>query len=103
MVNDLSEETKEEILELYGRTINGKGSGEDMELAITRTIRNEIEGERRRGRREGRREGIKEGRKEGKISVAKNLLTIGYSIDQAGKIAELNKSELKELKEKARK
>ena len=65
-----------------------------MELAITRTIRNEIEGVRRKGRREGR--------KEGKISVAKNLLTMGYSIDQVGKMAELNESELKELKEKSR-
>ena len=61
-----------------------------MELAITRTIRNEIEGVRRKGR------------KEGKISVAKNLLTMGYSIDQVGKMAELNESELKELKEKTR-
>lgn len=98
MVNDLSKATREEILKLYRKTIEGKGSEEEMELAITRTIRNEIEGIRRKGRREGKKEGIREG----KISVAKNLLTMGYSIDQVGKMAELNESELKELKEKTR-
>ena len=34
--------------------------------------------------------------------MAKNLLTMGYSIDQVGKMAELNESELKELKENTR-
>ena len=67
-----------------------------MELAITRTIRNEIEGERRRGRREG----IKEGRKEAKISVAKNLLTMGYSVSQVEEITELSEKEVEKLKTK---
>ena len=92
LVNDLEEEKVKKILEKYRKVRKEKGSEKEMELAITRTIRNEIEGVRRKGRREGR--------KEGKISVAKNLLTMGYSIDQVGKMAELNESELKELKEK---
>ena len=88
LVNDLEEEKVKKILEKYRKVRKEKGSEKEMELAITRTIRNEIEGVRRKGRREG------------KISVAKNLLTMGYSIDQVGKMAELNESELKELKEK---
>ncbi len=88
LVEDLGEEKAEEILIIYRKAIKGEGSDEEMELAISKTIHDEIVTRERRGEKQGRK------------NVAKKLLIMGYSIDEVGKITELSKKEVEELKSK---
>lgn len=94
LVEDLGEEKAEEILEIYEKVIQGEGSEEEMELAISKTIHDEIVTREKRGEKRGERRGEKQGR----MNVAKNLLTMGYSINQVGEITELSETEVKRLK-----
>ena len=61
-----------------------------MELAVSRMIRNEINGKVKRGEKRGERLG--------RINVAKNLLVMGYEVDEVGKITKLSEEEIRKLK-----
>ncbi len=60
-----------------------------MELAVSRMIRNEINGK------------VKRGEKLGRINVAKNLLVMGYEVDEVGRITELSVEEIRKLKNRS--
>ena len=61
-----------------------------MELAITRTIRNDIKEKRR------------EGKKLNKIETAKRLLKRNYKIEEIEYITQLDKKEINKIKKKCR-
>ena len=60
-----------------------------MELAVSRMIRNEINGK------------VKRREKLGRINVAKNLLVMGYEVDEVGRITELSVEEIRKLKNRS--
>ena len=62
--------------------------------------RSVIETGRAEGRMEGRAEGRAEGAKEKQIEIARNLISLGLSIDQVAKATDLSSSEISSLSEK---
>ena len=57
-----------------------------------------MEGAKIIGKREGKEQGIKEGRAEGRAEVAKNLLSMGLSVDNITKATGLNPEEIESLR-----
>ncbi len=70
-------------------TLPEKEGSKKMELAVSRMIRNEINGK------------VKRGEKLGRINVAKNLLVMGYEVDEVGRITELSVEEIRKLKNRS--
>ena len=60
-------------------------------------LRYEREERLKAGRREGRLEGLKAGRQEEKLTIARNLLSMGMSSQEVSKATGLSESELKSL------
>ena len=98
LVKDIGNEETKKVLEFYKNIINKKGSEEKMELAVSRMIRNEINGKVKRGERRGE----KRGERLGRINVAKNLLVMGYEVDEVGKITKLSEEEIRKLKNRSK-
>lgn len=89
LVKDIGNKEAKKVLDFYKNIINKKGSEEKMELAVSRMIRNEINGK------------VKRGEKLGRINVAKNLLVMGYEVDEVGRITELSVEEIRKLKNRS--
>lgn len=87
MTNAEVEKTIEDLKKLK------KGGGKSM-LAIKERIDAEFRSYREKGLREGR----KEGRKEERCKIAKNLLKMGYDIEEIRKITNLRDKEIEKLK-----
>ena len=88
LVKDIGNEETKKVLEFYKNIINKKGSEEKMELAVSRMIRNEINGK------------VKRGEKLGRINVAKNLLVMGYEVDEVERITKLSLEEIEKLRKR---
>ena len=93
LVKDIGNKEAKKVLDFYKNIINKKGSEEKMELAVSRMIRNEINGKVKRGKIQGERLG--------RINVAKNLLVMGYEVDEVGRITELSVEEIRKLKNRS--
>lgn len=98
-------EKAEELRKVIEQSEGGNG----MIYAIDEAIMNEMEKAREKGIREGKeeglkegiREGIREGIKEGKEETAKNLLSMGMTIEQVAKGTELPFERVHELSREA--
>lgn len=103
LVNDLSTETRKVLVNCYDKAIK-EGGEENMELAVVKTIRDDLAihekiGEKR-GERRGERRGEKRGIELGKLKIAKRMLKENYTIKEIVGITELSKKKVKELENK---
>lgn len=66
-------------------------------LLFVDSNRRSMEEGREEGRKEGREEGLKEGLKEGRADVARNLLSIGMTLEDIAKVTGLEIQDIEQL------